>query len=65
MRDDLVRRARAEGAQAGLGEFIDARSSALTGNPRKAIDLLRKGRRLAQKANEPAAVEYFQEIEKS
>ena len=63
MRETWLRRARAEGAQAGLGEFIDAKRAALTGNPRKAIDLLRKGRRLAQKANEPAAVQYFQEIE--
>ena len=55
--------ARAEGAQAGLGEFVDAKRTALTGNRRKAIEVLRKGRRLAQKANEPAAVQYFQEIE--
>lgn len=56
-------RARAEAGHAGLGEFIDARGAAAAGNRRKALELLRKGRRLASKAKEQAAVDYFEEIE--
>ena len=63
LRDPWLLRARTEGAHAGLGEFIDAKQATLAGKTSKALDLLRKGRRLAEKANEPAAVQFFQNVE--
>lgn len=56
-------RARAEAGQAGLGEFFDAARAARSGDTNNARTLLRRARRLAAKANEPAVVEHIQGVE--
>jgi hypothetical protein len=56
-------RAIAETSHAGLSEFIGAQHAVQAGNRKKALDLLRKSRQLAEKANEPGAARYIREIE--
>lgn len=62
LRSQWEDRARRDGAHAGLGEYVDARYAAEVGNHGKAIELLRKGAHLANKAGEPMAAEMMLEI---
>lgn len=63
LRTEWEERARRDAADAGLGEYVDARHAVDAANPGKAVELLRKGARRANKAGEPLVAELMQQIE--